>query len=322
MAILDSVQSHKGLTFSVEIARQGGKNELSAIIELILLTLYMAKGGNAIKASPTFKPQTIISMMRLKQRLDEYGFTGLWQSEMGYIIRLGEARQIFLSADQSSSVVGHTTDILLEIDESQDVSKEKYTKEFRPMGSATNVTTVHYGTTWNDSTLLEEVKQTNLELERKDGIKRHFRYDWQEVAKYNPDYLRFVEAEKERLGSNHPLFLTQYALVPICGGGGFLSSAQRAQLQGGHSRRHHPEPGKVYVAGIDLAGEAEGMEDAVLRYLKPQQDSTVVTIAEIDTRAVSTCRDRPSGLSEVSYSDKSESLLVPSKSLVDSPKSR
>jgi len=287
-AILDSVQDHKGLTFSVEIARQGGKNELSAIIELILLTLYMAKGGNAIKASPTFKPQTIISMIRLKQRLDEYGFAGIWQSEMGYIICLGEACQIFLSADQSSSVVGHTTDTLLEIDESQDVSKEKYNKEFRPMGSATNATTVHYGTTWDDSTLLEEVKQTNLELERKDGIKRHFRYDWQEVAKYNLDYLRFVEAEKERLGSNHPLFLTQYALVPICGGGGFLNSAQRAQLQGGHSRLHHPEPGKVYVAGIDLAGEAEGIEDAVLRYLKPRQDSTVVTIAEIDTRAVST----------------------------------
>lgn len=288
MAILDSVQNHKGLTFSVEIARQGGKNELSAIIELILLTLYMGKGGHAIKASPTFKPQTIISMVRLKQRLDEYGFAGLWQSEMGYIIRLGEARQVFLSADQSSSVVGHTADVLLEIDESQDVSKEKYTKEFRPMGSASNVTTVHYGTTWNDSTLLEEVKQSNLELEGKDGVRRHFRYDWQEVAKYNPAYLKFVEAEKERLGSNHPLFLTQYALVPICGGGGLLSSAQRAQLQGGHSRLHHPEPGKVYVAGIDLAGEAEGVEDAVLRYLKPQQDSTVVTIAEIDTGAVST----------------------------------
>jgi hypothetical protein len=313
-AILDSVQNHKGLTFSVEIARQGGKNELSAIIELTLLTLYMAKGGHAIKASPTFKPQTIISMVRLKQRLDEYGFAGTWQSEMGYIIRLGEARQVFLSADQSSSVVGHTADILLEIDESQDVSKEKYTKEFRPMGSATNATTVHYGTTWDDSTLLEEVKQSNLELERKDGIKRHFRYDWQEVAKYNADYLRFVEAEKERLGSNHPLFLTQYALVPICGGGGFLNMAQRAQLQGGHSRLHHPEPGKVYVAGIDLAGEAEGIEDAVLRYLKPRQDSTVVTIAEIDTRAVSTCRDRPSGLSEALDRSKDLSLHVPSKS--------
>src|SRR5512139_3716676 len=150
------------------------------------------------------------------------------------------------------------------------------------MGAATNVTTVHYGTTWDDSTLLEEVKKTNLELERKDGIKRHFRYDWQEVAEYNPDYLAYVEAEKERLGENHPLFLTQYCLSPIYGGGGLLSPQQRAQLQGEHSRRHEPEHGRIYVAGVDLAGEAEEEEGARLRALKPRQDSTVVTIGELD----------------------------------------
>ena len=67
-AILDSVFGGKGLTFSVEIARQGGKNELSAQLELLLLTLYMAEPKNLVKCSPTFKPQTVISMMRLKDR--------------------------------------------------------------------------------------------------------------------------------------------------------------------------------------------------------------------------------------------------------------
>ncbi len=281
-AILNSVFGRKGLTFSVEIARQGGKNELSAQLELLLLTLYMAEPQNLVKCSPTFKPQTVISMMRLKDRLNDTGFNGIWTSELGYIIRLGNARAIFLSADESANVVGNTAQILLEIDESQDVSKEKYTKEFKPMGATTNVTTVHYGTTWDDSTLLEEVKQTNLELERRDGIKRHFRYDWQEVAKYNPDYLAYVEAERERLGENHPLFLTQYCLVPIRGGGGYLSLQQRTQLSGMHLRQHQPEPGKSYVAGIDLAGEAEEEEGAYLRALKPRQDSTVVTIGELD----------------------------------------
>jgi hypothetical protein len=133
------------------------------------------------------------------------------------------------------------------------------------MGSTTNVTTVHYGTAWDDSTLLEEVKQGNLELERKDGIKRHFRHDWQEVAKYNPDYLSYIEAERERLGENHPLFRTQYCLLPIHGGGGFLDSQQRSQLQGKQLRLHHPQKGKTYIAGIDIAGEAEEDADAVLK---------------------------------------------------------
>ncbi len=282
--ILNSVFGRKGLTFSVEIARQGGKNELSAQLELLLLTLYMAEPQNLVKCSPTFKPQTLISMMRLKDRLNDAGFGGIWAAELGYIIRLGNARAIFLSADESANVVGNTAHILLEIDESQDVSREKYSKEFKPMGAVTNVTTVHYGTTWDDSTLLEEIKQTNLELERKDGIKRHFRYDWQEVAKHNPDYLAYVEAEKERLGENHPLFLTQYRLLPIHGAGHYLSPQQRAQLNGEHTRKHSPgaSRSRVYIAGIDLAGEAEEEEGAYLRALKPRQDSTVVTIGELD----------------------------------------
>jgi hypothetical protein len=192
-AILDSVMNRKGLTFSVEMARQGGKNELSAQLEVLLLTLFMGTGGNLVKCAPTFKPQTMVSMMRLKERLNDAGYSGFWVPEQGYMVRLGKARQIFFSADNSSHVVGATAHILLEVDESQDVAKEKYAKEFKPMGAATNVTTVHYGTTWDDSTLLEEVKQTNLELERRDGIKRHFRYDWEEIAKYNPDYLRYAE---------------------------------------------------------------------------------------------------------------------------------
>jgi len=282
-AVLDSIQGSKGMTLSVEIARQGGKNELSAHLEILLLTLYMAKGGSLVKCSPTFKPQTIISMQRLKERLDEFGFDGIYHTEMGYMIVLGSAKQIFLSAEESTSVVGHTADILLEIDESQDVSKEKYTKEFRPMGSSTNVTTVHYGTTWDDSTLLEEIKQANLELARKDGIKRHFTYDWREVAKYNPDYQRYVESERDRLGEDHPLFRTQYLLLPITGGGGFLTRQQIVLMMSYHPRLKEPQPGKTYIAGIDLAGEREQTREAALMSAKKKIDSTVITIAEIAT---------------------------------------
>jgi hypothetical protein len=285
LAVLDSVFYRRGLTFSVEIARQGGKNELSAQLELLLLTLYLTEPKNLVKCSPTFKPQTVISMMRLKDRLNDAGFNGIWLAELGYIIRLGNARAIFLSADESANVVGNTAHLLLEIDESQDVNQEKYDKEFKPMGATTNVTTVHYGTTWDDKTLLEAIKQTNLELEKKDGRKRHFRYDWQEVARYNTDYLAYVEAERERLGENHPLFLTQYRLLPIHSGGGFLDCQQRAQLRGEHPRKHQPEPEGVYVAGIDLAGEAE--EEAGLKSPHPRRDATVVTIGELDFSACS-----------------------------------
>jgi hypothetical protein len=73
-AVIESIQGNLGLTFSVEIARQGGKNELSVHLEVLLLTMFMAAGGSAIKCSPTFKPQTIISISRLKERLNDFRF--------------------------------------------------------------------------------------------------------------------------------------------------------------------------------------------------------------------------------------------------------
>ena len=295
-AILESVYNKKGMTFSIEIARQGGKNELSAQLEALLLGLRIRRPENIVKCSPTFKPQTVISMSRLIDRLNDAGLRKAWKMEMGYILKLGRAKAIFLSADKTSNVVGNTAHLLLEVDESQDVGKEKYGKEFKPMGASTNCTVVHYGTTWDDTTLLEEVKQTNLELEKKDGIKRHFRYDWQEVAEYNQDYLNYVEAERQRLGEDHPLFLTQYKLLPIHGGGGLLSPLQITKLRGPHSRKKQAEEGKYYVAGIDLGGEEEGNSQFSISNFKSNsnylnsndknrgygRDSTVVTIGELD----------------------------------------
>lgn len=292
-AVMASVYQKQGLTFSVEIARQGGKNELSARIELLLMTGNAAVNSNLIKCSPTFNPQTVLSMTRLIDLLRGKGFDGMWEGEHGNIVRLGNARAIFLSADKHANVVGNTAHLLLEVDEAQDVDKEKYSKDFKPMGSTTNVTTVLYGTTWDDATLLEEVKQSNLEMERKDGICRHFRYDWQEVAKYNPDYLAYVEGEKQRLGENHPLFLTQYCLLPLRGGGGFFSAQQKAQLQGKHARKHQPVSGKIYVAGIDLAGEAEEINDFRLRVQKQRRDSTVITIGELDYSVADAVQPQP-----------------------------
>jgi hypothetical protein len=73
---------------------------------------------------------------------------------------------------------------------------DKYDIESLPsLVILTKLTTVLYCTAWDSTTLLEETKQTNLELERKDGIRRHFQYDWQEVAKYNPAYQNYVEKE-------------------------------------------------------------------------------------------------------------------------------
>jgi hypothetical protein len=282
-AVLESVFGGRGLTISIMMARQGGKNELSAQLEVLLLTAHMLIDADAVKCAPTFDPQARLSMRRLWTRLQQAGL-GPWCRRDGTgVIRLGRARQVFLSAEPGSNVVGHTARILLEVDESQDVDREKFDREFRPMAAVANATTVHYGTAWEETSLLEQVKQSNLELERRDGLRRHFEYDWQVVARHNPAYGRFVESERQRLGEDHPLFLTQYCLRTLAGGGRLLSTQQRAQLQGHHPRLSRPEPGETYVAGLDLAGQS-GVEEADApssQRTAGGRDASVLTIARV-----------------------------------------
>lgn len=284
-AIIDSVRKRRGLTFSVEMARQMGKNELSAQIEVLLLTAHAAAGGQGVKASPTFKPQTLNSILRLRERMTDAGYGPAIVSNMGYILGLGRARWLFFSAEPTANVVGATAGILLEIDEAQDVDKTKYSRDFRPMSSSTNATTVLYGTAWTEDSLLEETKQLNLELERRDGIKRHFRYDWTVGAASNPAYGRYVEAERIRLGEDHPLFQTQYLLNPLGAGGRMFSHHQLALIQGTHEGRSTPHPAGIYVAGIDVAGadevgDPETVEELLARP-RSGRDSTVLTIARV-----------------------------------------
>lgn len=279
-AIFDSVQYGKGLTFSVMIARQGGKNEISAHVEACLLAAFSKYDGASIKAAPTFNPQASISISRLQHVLDRARLRPYY-TRRGRTFRFNRARQIFLSAHPTSNVVGNTANILLEVDESQDISPDKFNRDFMPMGATANVTTVHYGTAWNEHSLLEQAKQSNLELQRKDGIQRHFEFDWQAVAQFNPHYQRFVEAEQQRLGSNHPLFLSQYRLTPVSDDGRFLDSTRQALLQGNHCRDNAPLSGRVYVAGIDLAGESEQPAIGGTRTPASSRDSTVVTIGEL-----------------------------------------
>ncbi|HET9477021.1 MAG TPA: hypothetical protein VFP63_06005 [Dehalococcoidia bacterium] len=263
-----------GLTFTVVMARQAGKNELSSQVELYLLARHARRALDAIKCAPTFDPQALISMRRLWSHIVQAKLDGGAVREDGRAIRFGQARQLFLSAEDSANVVGHTAGIMLEVDETQDVSPDKFDRDFRPMAAPYGATTVYYGTPWDDTTLLSRAIETNLELERRDGIRRHFEADWTEVARYSAPYARYVEAERQRLGEEHPLFRTQYLLKPVSGGGRLFSGSHRAQLQGTHLRRYSPAPGETYVAGLDVGGQ--GMDGAAGGH-----DATVLTIARV-----------------------------------------
>jgi hypothetical protein len=270
-AVLESVKRRQGLSFSVEIARQGGKNEVSARIELLVLARCRRMAVTSIKAAPTFNPQALISLRRLWRAAQRSGLNA--SREGGNCIRVGAARQLFLSAEPPSNVVGHTADLLLEVDEAQDVDIDKFDKELQPMAAASGATTVFYGTAWDDANLLERARQAHLAAESRDGIRRHFEYDWTAVAACNPVYGRFVQAQEARLGAEHPMFLTQYCLRTLPGAGRLLGANQLTLLGGAHVALDGPAAGETYVAGLDVAGEAGDGGGS--------HDATVLTIGRV-----------------------------------------
>ena len=300
-AILASVRGGHGRIISVMMARQSGKNQLSAVLEAYLLATHDA--GAIIKAAPTFNPQIRNSHERLARLLRESSLSERVWSNAAMIglapedrterekKKQGGPRVLFYSASPESNVVGATAELLLEIDEAQDVAWEKFNRDFRPMAATKNTTTVLYGTAWSDSTLLARQRAANLTAQESTGIRTHFEYDWRYVAALNPAYRMFVEREIERLGEEHLLIQTQYCLRSLDGAGYLLNSTQRALLQGRHAWCEEPDEDGTsgwYVAGLDVGGEARPDPNALSSALsghaqvgRGRHDSSVFTIGRV-----------------------------------------
>src|SRR5437660_6716908 len=122
-AVLASICNGQGRIFTVMMARQSGKNQLSAVLEAYLLACMPQ--GTIVKAAPTFTPQIMHSRLRLLSMLDAPGMQDrVWQSQ-GHIVGLAPQadpvalhthagpRVSFFSAAPESNVVGATADLLL-----------------------------------------------------------------------------------------------------------------------------------------------------------------------------------------------------------------
>ncbi|HEV3312374.1 MAG TPA: hypothetical protein VG815_17830, partial [Chloroflexota bacterium] len=194
-AIIRSVLRKEGKTFTIMMARQSGKNELAAQVEAYLLHVFARRGGQIVKAAPSYHPQIVNSIIRLQEVLSTPYSSGRWLARHGHSIELGSARIMFFSASPTASVVGATASLLLAIDEAQDVDPDMYWRSFRPMAATTRATTVLYGTAWDDDNLLERQRCHNRERESATGQRLNFEAPWVVLAALSQDYARFVAGE-------------------------------------------------------------------------------------------------------------------------------
>jgi hypothetical protein len=290
-AVKDSILHGRGLTFVVILPRQSGKNELQAHLFSWLLFRYSGTGGTIVSVSPTFRPQTLICMERLRRSLSGCIISrDEWHSSHGFQYSLGLASIKFYSGSEAARVVGATADLLLSVDEAQEIPIAKFDRDFDPMTASTNATRLFFGTVWTCDTLLERQRRLALEGERQDGIQRVFLYTAEDVRRLVPAYGRHLDRAIAEHGRNDPRIRSQYFCEAIDAQSAMFPASRLSLLISppniGASRRGAGAgPNRqLFAFLIDVAGQDETPLDplASTGLSHPGRDSTALTIVEID----------------------------------------
>ena len=285
LAIQESVFLRDGESFVVIFSRQSGKDEMLACLSLFFLFRFYEWGADMVVAQPTFKPQTINAMERLRKRGLYFGRR--LTRTAGYIMRMGQARIAYFSAEPTANQVGATAERLLWMNEAQDIDSGVYDKRFAPMAASGNATRVFSGTSWTSSTLLARELRAARVKEKADGKKRVFIVDADEVGRSNPHYRRSVQSEIVRLGRQNPLVRTQYFCEEIDAQVGMFNAARLALMQGDQPEQAEPTAGHVYAFLLDVGGQDEALLN-LDGMGNPGRDYTRLSIVDVDLSTLST----------------------------------
>lgn len=280
-AVVRSVMRQAGDQFVVVFARQSGKDELLAQLTAFLMWRAQLRGGSVITVTPTLRPQGMIAMRRLYERLSAQHLFGRART-MGNTLALGRATCGFLSAYPHAQARGETASLMLVCNEAQDVLPARWDAVFDPMGAAAHATQVFSGTVWTSKTLLARQMAYLGELERKDGKRRVFKVGWEEVAHYVPEYGEQVRARIAQFGKDHPFIRTEYFLEEIDDESRLFGPARRAQMRGDHPRARSATPGKSYALLLDVAGAEETGVEPPAGVARANRDATALTVVEVD----------------------------------------
>ncbi len=171
------------------------------------------------------------------------------------------------TAHPRAKIEGRTYHVIL-IDECQEADEHVVNKSISPMGASTNATSVYIGT----PTYTKGVFYRQIQINKREGTKRgsktsHFEANWEEVARWNPNYKKFVEKEKTRIGEDSDEFRLSYRLHWLLDKGMFTTSDILDSLGDLSMEPVLAWHASACVAGIDPARK---------------QDSTIITVLWVD----------------------------------------
>jgi hypothetical protein len=157
---------------------------------------------------------------------------------------------------------------LIIIDECQEADDFVVSKSIAPMGAYYNATIVKTGTPTTFKNNFYRAIHLNKRRQTERGKRQnHFQWDWRDVAKFNPNYEKFIRKEMLRIGEDSDEFQLSYNCKWLLERGMFVTSSIMEEL-GDTSQElvksWHRSP---VVVGVDPARKI---------------DSTVVTVVWVD----------------------------------------
>lgn len=293
--IIRSILENDGEEITALFARQSGKSETIALtvggLMIILpqlanmpmfaddVRLRMFKDGLWVGIFAPSQRQAQITYNRIRNRiqcptaqavLNDPEFRLTFTTSNGQTVALSNGSfATAISASDGSNIEGESFKLII-CEEAQDISNYKIRKSIHPMGAAYNATIVKVGTSTTFKGDFYEAIQRNKELmnSRTSHIKNHFEYDYKVASKYNPNYAKYVEKEKKRLGENSDEFQMSYLLKWIIERGMFIDISKLEANNGEQAlERVMSDRTANHVVGIDLGGKG---------------DDTIVTVVEVD----------------------------------------
>lgn len=293
--VIRSVLENDGEEITSLFSRQSGKSETISLTSgglMIILPqlanmpmfaddprLKMFKDGMWIGIFAPSQRQAQTTYNRIKARIQskpaqmilaDPEFNLYFTTSNGQTVSLSNGSFVTaISASDGSNIEGESFKLII-CEECQDISNFKIRKSIHPMGAAYNATIVKIGTATTHKGDFYDAIQRNKrnDAEKKSHIRNHFEYDYKVASKYNPNYAKYVEKEKARLGEKSDEFRLSYCLEWIIERGMFIDISIFEPQCGEFTLDRVPyDKVATHVAGIDLGGKG---------------DSTIITMVEVN----------------------------------------
>lgn len=252
ISIVDDVFNKRGNEFVIHFSRQSGKTEAisTAVSYIALLSLILNKGIKIGIYAPSLEQAQILfrrAKLRLKVAIADIKKLNPEIDNTTTILFPDGTEIKAISADKTARKTGHTNDLMV-FDEMQDISDLVLENFIFPMGAATNATRVYIGVAgFNLCYFYDAINSDHI------PDKNKFILTWEEAAKYNKNYGKYVENEKRRLGEGSEAFRRQYLLEWIFSEGQAVQMADLKELEKlGVEHIITSTKAKVY-AGLDIA---------------------------------------------------------------------